>query len=69
MRLRDYQANLVEQVAGSTDDVLVQLATGAGKTPIIACIAGRVPTLVVAHRDVLVTPSLQPHDRARRPPA
>jgi superfamily II DNA or RNA helicase len=54
VKLRDYQGDIIAQVNASTDDVLVQLDTGAGKTPIIAALASRAPTLVIAHRNVLI---------------
>lgn len=54
MRLRDYQQDIVDQVERSVDDVLIQLDTGAGKTPIIAALSKRAPTLVLAHRTILI---------------
>lgn len=54
MKLRDYQDDIDRQIAESADDVLVQLDTGAGKTPIIASVASRAPSLIVAHRNVLI---------------
>ena len=54
MQLRDYQADIAARIVESCDDVLVQLDTGAGKTPVIASVAGRAPTLIVAHRNVLI---------------
>lgn len=55
MKLRDYQECIYGQlVAGRTND-LVQLDTGAGKTPIEAALAGwSERTIIVAHRNILI---------------
>lgn len=55
MKLRDYQADIAAQILASCEDVLVQLDTGAGKTPIISEIARCSSALIVAHRDVLIS--------------
>ena len=55
MNLRYYQQDIAEQIHASSDDVLVQLDTGAGKTPIMAHIAkSEDHFIVLAHRNVLV---------------
>ncbi|MBK7543184.1 MAG: hypothetical protein IPI57_15820 [Candidatus Competibacteraceae bacterium] len=41
MKLRDYQANILSQVATATTNDMVQLDTGAGKTPVEAALAKR----------------------------
>lgn len=55
MNLRDYQEDILKQVsAGSTND-LVQLDTGAGKTPIEAALAETAERVIlVAHRNILI---------------
>src|SRR5690606_5108599 len=56
MKLRDYQSDIFEQLKSSCSNDLVQLDTGAGKTPIEAALAEWSPlTLLVAHRNVLIT--------------
>ncbi len=55
MQLRDYQRDIFEQLIASCSNDLVQLDTGAGKTPIEAALAqwsGQ--TLLVAHRNLLI---------------
>ncbi len=55
MILRDYQADIRAQVESATSDDLVQLDTGAGKTPIMAALAMQAERcIVVAHRNVLI---------------
>lgn len=58
MILRDYQQNILDQLLASQTNDLVQLETGAGKTPIqAAMVAARrahQPCMVVAHRVTLV---------------
>lgn len=55
MRLRDYQLDILQQVNDCTGHPLVQLDTGAGKTPIIAKLsAGVLRCIVIAHRNELV---------------
>lgn len=41
MKLRLYQKNLLDKLLASKSDNLVQLDTGAGKTPIIAALASQ----------------------------
>ena len=56
MKLRDYQIDIVEQIKVATSNDLVQLDTGAGKTPIEAALAQWAPyCLLVAHRNILIT--------------
>lgn len=56
MRLRDYQREIVEAVLGAASHDLIQLDTGAGKTPIIAEMARQAPGFIaVAHRNVLIS--------------
>jgi superfamily II DNA or RNA helicase len=55
MQLRDYQRDIFEQLAAGCSNDLVQLDTGAGKTPIEAALAQWAPrVLLVAHRNVLI---------------
>lgn len=56
MKLRDYQQNIFNQViSGNTDD-LVQLDTGAGKTPIEAALCKHYENVIlIAHRNILIT--------------
>lgn len=55
MRLRDYQKDIFRQVEACTGHPLVQLDTGAGKTPIIAALAAKsIRCIVIAHRNQLV---------------
>lgn len=55
MELRAYQKSIYEQVVNSDDNLLVQLDTGAGKTPIIAKVAKHyVNAVIVCHRNILV---------------
>lgn len=55
MKLRDYQQNIVEQIIQSNTNDLVQLDTGAGKTPIIAKLAEHYKQVViVCHRNILI---------------
>ena len=54
MKLRDYQRDILQQVESAAGHPLVQLDTGAGKTPIIAALAARSRRcIVVAHRNEL----------------
>ncbi|MBK8896885.1 MAG: DEAD/DEAH box helicase family protein [Candidatus Competibacteraceae bacterium] len=56
MKLRDYQANILSQVATATTNDLVQLDTGAGKTPVEAALAKRAERcIVLAHRNLLIS--------------
>ena len=56
MKLRDYQCDIVAQLKISTSNDLVQLDTGAGKTPVEAALAEWAPhCLLVAHRNILIT--------------
>lgn len=56
MKLRDYQRDIFEQLVASCSNDLVQLDTGAGKTPIEAALAQfSQHTLLVAHRNILIT--------------
>ena len=55
MKLRDYQQNIFEQLINSETNDLVQLDTGAGKTPIIAKLAEHYKQVViVCHRNILI---------------
>jgi len=55
MKLRDYQADILKQVWSADSNDLVQLDTGAGKTPIEAALAERAGhCLLVAHRITLI---------------
>ncbi|HHW7446089.1 TPA: DEAD/DEAH box helicase [Pasteurella multocida] len=55
MKLRDYQNSIFQQLISSCTNDLVQLDTGAGKTPIIAKLAEHYKQVViVCHRNVLV---------------
>lgn len=55
MKLRDYQLDIITKLEESRDDVLVQLDTGAGKTPIEAAMARNAERcVVVAHRNLLI---------------
>lgn len=52
--LRDYQADIKSQVQACSGHPLVQLDTGAGKTPIIASLCGHYShNIVVTHRNEL----------------
>ncbi|MDG4583410.1 MAG: DEAD/DEAH box helicase [Candidatus Competibacter sp.] len=56
MILRDYQRDIFEQLVSGCSNDLVQLDTGAGKTPIEAALAQWAPRiLLVAHRNILIT--------------
>ena len=56
MNLRDYQDDILAQLNVSTSNDMVQLDTGAGKTPIEAALAQWTPhCLLVAHRNILIT--------------
>lgn len=55
MKLRNYQQSIFQQLISSSTNDLVQLDTGAGKTPIIAKLAKHYKQVViVCHRNVLV---------------
>ena len=55
MELRDYQRDIFEQLTTSCSNDIVQLDTGAGKTPIEAALAEWVSRiLLVAHRNILI---------------
>ncbi|SUB38205.1 Hef nuclease [Pasteurella multocida] len=55
MKLRNYQESIFQQLISSCTNDLVQLDTGAGKTPIIAKLAEHYKQVViVCHRNVLV---------------
>lgn len=55
MQLRDYQQSILAQLQASDDNALVQLDTGAGKTPIEAALAAWSPhCMIVAHRVTLI---------------
>ncbi len=55
MRLRDYQAAIMADISAASSHDIVQLDTGAGKTPIIAALAQQAQhCIVVAHRNVLL---------------
>ena len=54
MNLRDYQRDIVDQVASATTHDCVRLDTGAGKTAIMATLAKDRPSLCIAHRNVLI---------------
>lgn len=56
MILRSYQRDIFEQLTASCSNDIVQLDTGAGKTPIEAALAEWAPRiLLVAHRNILIT--------------
>ena len=56
MKLRDYQREILDQLISSVSHDLVQLDTGAGKTPIEAALAEtNEHCLLVAHRNILVS--------------
>jgi len=55
MKLRDYQQDIFEQIIASRSNDIVQLDTGAGKTPIEAALAQWAGhTLLIAHRNILI---------------
>lgn len=55
MILRDYQQDILDQLLASSTNDIVQLDTGAGKTPIIAALAKQsAHCIVVAHRNTLI---------------
>lgn len=55
MELRDYQLDIYSQVVAHDSNDIVQLDTGAGKTPIEAALAQWAPhVLLVAHRNILI---------------
>lgn len=55
VRLRDYQLDIFAQLKASRTNDIVQLDTGAGKTPIEAALAEWAPRcILVAHRNVLI---------------
>lgn len=56
MKLRDYQQDILQQLTSQVTDDLVQLDTGAGKTPIEAALADHYAFVVLlAHRNLLIT--------------
>ena len=56
MKLRDYQQDIFQKLISQVTDDLVQLDTGAGKTPIEASLAEHYPyTLLLAHRNLLIS--------------
>lgn len=56
MKLRDYQQDIFDQLTSSNANDIVQLDTGAGKTPVEAALAQWAPhCLLVAHRNILIT--------------
>ena len=55
MKFRDYQTDVFSQVVSATTHDLVQLDTGAGKTPVEASIAELGNCIIVAHRNVLIS--------------
>ncbi len=55
MKLRGYQQSIFNQVISSEDNLLIQLDTGAGKTPIIAKLAEHYErAIIVCHRNILI---------------
>lgn len=55
MEMRDYQQDIFEQIAAASSNDLVQLDTGAGKTPIAAALVRNADrSICVAHRNVLI---------------
>lgn len=55
MQLRSYQQDIFNQLIASKTNDLVQLDTGAGKTPIIAALANHYKkAIVVCHRNILI---------------
>jgi len=63
--LRDYQARAVEVCEAATEPVLVVSPTGSGKGHMIAELARRAPTLVLAHREEIVRDLAQRVGHAR----
>lgn len=56
MNLRDYQVEILDSVRNATTNDLVQLDTGAGKTPIEAALASQAEhCMIVAHRVTLIS--------------
>ncbi|WP_352338255.1 DEAD/DEAH box helicase family protein [Psychrobacter sp. 16-MNA-CIBAN-0192] len=55
MILRSYQSSILTQIIASNTNDLVQLDTGAGKTPIIAKLAEHYEqAIIVCHRNILI---------------
>jgi superfamily II DNA or RNA helicase len=55
MRFRDYQSDILAQLDVSRENALVQLDTGAGKTPIEAALALNAERcIVIGHRNLLI---------------
>ena len=54
MILRDYQSEISQKALRAKANILVQLDTGAGKTPVIAKIASEKKAVLVAHRTILI---------------
>lgn len=56
MKLRPYQKDILDQIISADTDDIVQLDTGAGKTPIEAELAIKAPRcLLIAHRNILIS--------------
>jgi len=56
MKLYDYQQNIFDEVVSAPTDDLVQLDTGAGKTPIEAALCKHYENVIlIAHRNILIT--------------
>lgn len=54
MILRNYQQSIFDQLVSSNTDAVFQLDTGGGKTPIITKLATLEPTILIAHRNMLI---------------
>lgn len=54
MILRDYQQSIFDQIVSSDTDDVFQLDTGGGKTPIITKLSALKPTILIAHRNMLI---------------
>ncbi|TDB53042.1 DEAD/DEAH box helicase [Photorhabdus luminescens] len=56
MKLRDYQQEIFDLIISATTNDLIQLDTGAGKTPIEAALCGWAEhSIIVAHRNILIS--------------
>lgn len=56
MKLRNYQLDILDKLKNSDTNDLVQLDTGAGKTPIEAALADYYENcILIAHRNILIT--------------
>lgn len=64
INFREYQRSIYNNIISSGDDVVFQLETGGGKTAIINELARLKPTIVIAHRNMLVEQISQTHSRS-----